>query len=196
MADKTDMAQKSKQEKTMSEISERLGAGAANQIQDIVNQQHKQNNIQYQNAQHQQFVGRVECLVNTACEQQMASEQQIRSTLNKASTGLMDARKLENIYNNSEQLLQAAKLGISNLQMNVRQYRQTIEQMGKDCYEAQVAMDMQVIQSMEQAVSALAQAQNAILRSQSINKMFDSITKCEDSLTQIEQMGQAPTPSL
>lgn len=196
MAEKNDITQKSKQDKTMSEISERLGTETVNQIQDIVNQQRQQNTIQYQNAQHKQFSTSVESLVNSAREQQMASEQQIQSTLNQASTSLMDARRLENLFNSAQQLQQAAQLGISNLQMNAKQYKQTIDQMEKDCHEQQVAMDMQVIQSMQQAVSALAQAQNAILQSQTINKMFDSITKCEDSLTQIEQMGQPTTTTM
>ncbi|MCR4430825.1 MAG: exonuclease SbcC [Tepidanaerobacteraceae bacterium] len=191
MADKNDVAQKSKQDKTMSEISERLGTETVNQIQDIVNQQRRQNAVQYQNDQHKQFSTNIECLVNAAREQQMASEQQIQSTLNQASTSLMDARRLESLYNSAQQLQQGAQMGISNLQMNAKQYIKTIEQMEKDCHEQQVSTDMQAIQSMQQAVSALAQAQNAILQSQAINKMFDSITKCEDSLTQIEQMEQS-----
>lgn len=196
MADKNDITQKSKADKTMSEISERLGTETVNQIQEIVNQQRGQNNIQYQNAQHQQFAKEVECLVNSAREQQMASEQQIQSTLNQASTSLMDARRLENLYSGAQQLQQAAQLGISNLQMNVKQYRQTIEQMEKQCHEQQVAMDMQVVQSMQQAISAMAQAQSALLQSQAINKMFDSITKCQDSLMQIEQMSKTPTTAM
>ncbi|MDI3481190.1 MAG: hypothetical protein PWQ97_845 [Tepidanaerobacteraceae bacterium] len=191
MADKSDVTQKSKQDKAMSEISERLGTETVNQIQDIVNQQRQQNPKQYQNDQHKQFSINIECLVNSAREQHMASEQQIQSTLNQASTSLMDACRLENLYSAAQQLQQGAQLGISNLQMNVKQYMQSIEQMEKDCHEQQVSTDMQAIQAMQQAVSALAQAQNAILQSQAINKMFYSITKCEDSLTQIEQMGQS-----
>jgi ribosomal protein L17 len=196
VADKNDITQKSKADKTMSEISERLGTETVNQIQEIVNQQRGQNNIQYQNAQHQQFAKEVESLVNSAREQQMASEQQIQSTLNQASTSLMDARRLENLYSSAQQLQQAAQLGISNLQMNAKQYRQTIEQMEKQCHEQQVAMDMQVVQSMQQAISAMAQAQSALLQSQAINKMFDSITKCQDSLIQIEQMSKTPTTTM
>jgi ribosomal protein L17 len=193
LSEKNDVTQKSKTDKNMSEMSQRLGAETAKQIQDIVNQQGLMGNMQYQNEQHRQFSNNAECLVNAARQQQMSSEQQIQATLNQASTNLMDSKRLETLYNSAQQLLQSAQLGISSLQLNISQHKQIIEQMEKECHEQQVATDVQAIQAMQQAISSMAQAQNSILQSQAVSKMFNSITKCEDNLTQIEKMGQQTT---
>lgn len=193
MTDKKDVTQKSKSDKVMSEISERLGTDTVKQIQEIAGEKQRLQDVQYQNTQHEQFSQEVNCLVNAAREQQMSSEQQIQSTLNQASTNLIDSDRLQTLYNNAQQLQQAAQLGISNLQINIAQYKQMIEQMEKDCHQQQVATDMQVVQSLQQAVSSMAQAQNSLLQSQAVDKMFDSITKCQGSLAQVEQIGQSTT---
>jgi ribosomal protein L17 len=193
MTDKKDITQKGKSDKGMSEISESLGTDTVNKIQEIVGDKQRLQNIQYQNPEHQQFSQEVNCLVNSAREQQMSSQQQLQSTLNQASTNLIDSGRLETLYNSAQQLQQAAQLGISNLQINVQQYKQMIEQMEKDCHQQQVATDMQVVQALQQTISSMAQAQNSLLQSQAVDKMFDSITKCQDSLAQIEQMGQTTT---
>jgi hypothetical protein len=188
MANKKDVTGKSKDDKTMSEVSEQLSTDSAKYIEQIINEQKLSKNMQYQNEQHKQFYQDIECLTNAAREQQLSSEQQIQSTLNQASTCLADSKRLENLFNNAQQLQQAAQLGLQNLQMNAAQYKAIIEQMEKECYEQQVASDMQVVQSMQQAISSMAQAQNSLIQSQSINKIFDSITTCEGSLNQIEQL--------
>ncbi len=193
MTDKKDITQKSKADKAMSELSERLGTETVNQIQQIANEKQRQQSVQYQNTQHQQFSQEIDCLVNTARKEQMSSEQQIQTTLNQASINLIDSDRLQSIYNNAQQLQQAAQLGISNLQINIQQYKQMIEQMEKDCHQQLVATDMQVIQSLQQAVSSMAEAQNKLLQSQTVNKIFDSIIKCQDSLMQVEQIGQSTT---
>jgi ribosomal protein L17 len=193
MTDKKDITEKSKSDKAMSEISESLGTETVNKIQEIVGEKERLQSIQYQNPQHQQFSQEVNCLVNSAREQQMSSQQQLQSTLNQASTNLIDSGRLETLYNSAQLLQQAAQLGISNLQINIKQYKQMIEQMEKDCHQQQVATDMQAVQALQQAISSMAQAQNGLLQSQAVDKMFDSITKCQDSLAQIEQMGQTTT---
>ncbi|HHY71366.1 MAG TPA: exonuclease SbcC [Thermoanaerobacterales bacterium] len=193
MTDKKDVTQKSKSDKVMSEISESLGTDTVNQIQELAGEKQRLQNIQYQNIQHQQFSQEVDCLVNSAREQQMSSQQQLQSTLNQASTNLIDSGRLETLYNTAQQLQQAAQLGISNLQINIEQYKQMIEQMEKDCHQQQVATDMQAVQALQQSISSMAQAQNSLLQSQAVDKMFDSITKCQNGLAQIEQMGQTTT---
>ena len=170
-----------------------MGTETVNQIQQIANEKQRQQSVQYQNTQHQQFSQEIDCLVNTARKEQMSSEQQIQTTLNQASINLIDSDRLQAIYNNAQQLQQAAQLGISNLQINIQQYKQMIEQMEKDCHQQLVATDMQVIQSLQQAVSSMAEAQNKLLQSQTVNKIFDSIIKCQDSLMQVEQIGQSTT---
>ncbi|MDN5332028.1 MAG: hypothetical protein PWP45_1253 [Tepidanaerobacteraceae bacterium] len=127
------------------------------------------------------------CIADTIREQQMSTEQQIKSSLSQVSTNVMDSRRLENILNNAQQLEQLVKMGFSNIQANSSQFRQTLDSMEKQCHEQQVAADMQVIQAMQQAISALARAQNALLQSQAINKVFDTITRCDDVLSQIEK---------
>jgi hypothetical protein len=193
LSENNDVTQKGKTDKTMGEISDRLGMGTGKQIQDMAKQQGLMGNMQHQNEQHRQFSNNVECLLNSARQQQMSSEQQIQATLNQASTNLMDSKRLETLYNGSQELLQAAQLGMSNLQLNLIRHKQIIEQMEKECHEQQVATDMQAIQAMQQAISSMAQAQNSMLQSQDISKMYDSITKCQDNLTQIEKMGQQTT---
>ncbi|HHV17424.1 MAG TPA: exonuclease SbcC [Thermoanaerobacterales bacterium] len=193
MTDKKDATQKNKSDKAMSEISESIGTDTINKIQEIVSEKQQQQSIQYQNPQHQQFSQEVNRLVNSAREQQMSSQQQLQSTLNQASTNLIDSGRLETLFNSAQQLQQAAQLGISNLQINMEKYKQMIEQMEKDCHQQQVATDMQVVQALQQAISSMAQAQNSLLQSQAVDQMFDTVTKCQDNLSQIEQMGQTTT---
>ncbi|KXG76657.1 hypothetical protein AN618_15500 [Fervidicola ferrireducens] len=134
-----------------------------------------------------QFFQDLQSIADTVREQQMSTEQQIKSSLSQVSTNMMDSRRLENILNSAQQLEQLVKMGFSNIQANAPQFRQTLDNMEKQCHEQQVAMDMQVIQAMQQAISALARAQNALLQSQAINKVFDTITRCDDVLSQIEK---------
>ncbi|ADL08588.1 hypothetical protein [Thermosediminibacter oceani] len=170
----------------MAEISESPASETAQRINQILNEQ-RQQAAGYQNNQHQHFAQEIQCICDLAREQRMTTEQQIQSTLNQASTNLMDSRRLESIFNSAQQLQQAARMGFSNLQANAKQYSQILEQMEKQCHEQQVATDMQVVQAMQQAISAMAQAQSALLQSHSIAKIFDSITRCGDVLAQIEQ---------
>ncbi|TYP53264.1 exonuclease SbcC [Thermosediminibacter litoriperuensis] len=174
----------------MTEVDKRLETETAQRINQVFNEQRLQPDT-YQNNQHKQFAQDIQCICDLAREQHMTTEQQIQSTLNQASTNIMDSRRLESIFNAAQQLQQAARMGFSNLQVNAKQYRQTLEQMEKQCHEQQVATDMQVVQAMQQAISAMAQAQSALLQSQAIGKIFDSITRCGDVLAQIEQANTA-----
>lgn len=175
-----------KNEKTLSELSNSLSQDTANQIQEIVSEQQNANNTQSQTPEQQDFSDEIKCLVNSTRKQQMSSEQQIQDNLNQASINLADSERLSNIYQSSQQLMQAAQMGIANLSINIDQYTEMIEQMEKDCHTQQVATDMQVISSMQQAISSMAQAQNSLLQSQAVDKMYDSIEKCGDSLNAID----------
>ncbi|WP_213974601.1 exonuclease SbcC [Tepidanaerobacter acetatoxydans] len=190
MTDKKDSTQNNKSDKVMNEISQELGTNTVNRIQEIADETQRLKNTQYQNPQHKQISQEINCLANSARGQQMSSQQQLQSTLNQASTNLIDSARLETLYGNAQKLQQAAQLGISNLQINIEQYKTMIEQMEKDCHQQQVATDTQVVQSLHQAISSMAQAQNSLLQSQAVDKMFDSITKCQASLAQIEQINQ------
>jgi len=120
--------------------------------------------------------------------QQMNTDQQVQETLNQASTNLMDSKRLSNLYNDLQQLQQAAMLGIANLTTNMEQYQSTLQQMEKNCHTQQVATDMQIVSAMQQAISSMAKAQSSMLQSQSIDKLYDSITQCRDSLKQIQNL--------
>lgn len=186
------MTQKSKADKSMSEISANLGTDTVNKLHDIIDKKQQQN-IQYQNPEHQQFSQEINNLLNCAREQQMSSQKQLQSALNQASTNLMDSNRLETLYKSAQQLQQAAQLGISNLQLNIEQYKSMTEKMEKDCHQQQVAIDLQVIQALQQAISCMAYAQNSLLQSQAVDKMYDSITKCQDNLAQIAQLENTTT---
>lgn len=188
MTDET-MTQKSKTDKSMSEISENLGTDTVNKLQEIIGEmQQQQQNNQYQDPIQQQFTQEINCLLDSVREQQFSSQNQLQSVLNQASTNLIDSNRFNTIYNSVKQLQQAAQLGISNLQLNIKQYKNIIEKMEKDCHKQQVAVDLQVVQALQQAISYMAQAQNSLLQSQAVDKMYDSITKCQDNLAQIEQL--------
>ncbi|HHY43097.1 MAG TPA: exonuclease SbcC [Thermoanaerobacterales bacterium] len=191
MTDK-DMAQKDKVHKSMSEISESLGTDTVNKFHEIIDES-KQQKIKYQNPIHEEFSQEINCLLDSAREQQISSQKELQAILNQAATNLMDSNRLETLYSCAQQLQQAAQLGISNLQLNIQQYKDMIEKMEKDCHKQQVAVDLQVIQALQQAVSCMAQAQNSLLKSQAVDKIFDSITKCQDSLKQIEKLENTTT---
>lgn len=190
MSENKDNTQNAKADERINKTSERLWSNATKQIQETSKKQVKGNN-NFRSEQHRQFSTYVESLVNAAQQQQMSSEQQIRKTLNNASTSLMDSKRLESLYNNAQQLLQSAQLGFSNLQVNMAEHKQLIEQMEKECHEQQVATDIQAIQAMQQAISSMAQAQSYILQSQAVSKMFNSINQCERHLAEIEKSGSA-----
>ena len=142
------------------------------------------------NSLHDEFSNEVNRIVEFTREQQMTSSEEIQENLSVATSNISDAKRLKDLFSNAEKLQQAAKLGISNLQVNIKKYKQIIEKMEKECHHQQVATDMQVVSAMQKAISAMAQAQNALMQSQSVDKIFDSITKCQDSLSQIEKKDQ------
>lgn len=142
---------------------------------------------------HNQFFQDIQNIADVVRDQHISTEQQIKSSLSQASCNMMDSRRLENILNSAKQLEQLAKMGFSNMQANAPQFKNILESMEKQCHEQQVAMDMQVIQAMQQAISALAKAQNALLQSQAIDKVFETITKCDDALSQIEKASTSIT---
>lgn len=183
----------SKADKRMSEISEDLATDTVNKLHELIGEKQQQQNIQYQDPVQQQLTQEISCLLDSVREQQLSSQNQLQSTLNQASTNLIDSKRLETIYSSAQQLQQAAQLGISNLQLNIKQYKSMIEKMEKDCHEQQVATDIEVIQALQQAISSMAQAQNSLLQSQAVDKMYDSITKCQDNLKQIEQLDNTTT---
>lgn len=193
MVNPKDITQKSKSDKTMTEISNTLGTQALNQFQEISQEHQNLGNLQFQNQDHLAFLNQVECLVNTTREQQMSSDQQVQSTLNQASTNLIDSKRLANLYSDAKKLQQAAMLGISHLQMNMPQYQQTLEQMEQKCHQQQVATDMQVVQALQQAICAMATAQNSLLQSQAIDQVFTDINQCETNLKYIAKTNETPT---
>lgn len=172
-------------EKTLTELSNNLSEDTANQIQEIVAEQQSSENMQYQTPEEQDFSEEIKSLVNSSRQQQMSSDQQIQDTLNQASINLIDSQRLSKIYQSSQNLMQAAQMGIANLTINMDKYTQMLEQMEKDCHTQQVATDMQVISSLQKAISSMAEAQNSLLQSQAVEKMYDSIKKCTDSLNKI-----------
>ncbi|MCG1011291.1 exonuclease SbcC [Tepidanaerobacter sp. GT38] len=174
-------------DKSMSEISKNLSTDTVNKFHEIIGERQQQNS-QHQNPVQQQFFQEINCLLNSAREQQMSSQKELQTILNQASTNLIDSNRLETLYNSAKQLQQAAQLGIANLKLNIQQYKSMIDKMEKDCHEQQVSTDLQVIQALQQAISCMAQAQNSLLQSQAVDKIYDSITKCQDNLAQIEKL--------
>jgi len=113
----------SKADKRMSEISENLATDTVNKLHELIGEKQQQQNIQYQDPVQQQLTQEISCLLDSVREQQLSSQNQLQSTLNQASTNLIDSKRLETIYSSAQQLQQAAQLGISNLQLNIRQYK-------------------------------------------------------------------------
>lgn len=182
-----DITDKSKSDKTMTEISGTLSTDALTQFQEIAQNRQSPQSPAAQNTDHQGFLNQSQCLVDSVREQHMTSDYEIQNTLNQASTTLLDSQRLSKLYTDAKELHQAAMLGLSNLQTNMPEYKQTLEQMVQDCHTQQVATDMQVIGALQQSISAMATAQNCLLQSQAVDKIFKDINKCESSLKQIEK---------
>jgi len=187
------VTEKSQRDKSISEISENLGTETATRLQEIIGEMQQQQKAQYQNPIQQQFIQEINCLLDCLREQQLSFQNQLQASLNQASTNLIDSNRLETILNNAKQLMQAAQLGIANLQLNINEYKNLIDKMEKDCHQQQVATDLQAVQALQQAVASMAQAQKCLLQSQAVDKMYESISKCLDSLSQIERLQSTNT---
>ena len=137
LVDQEQMAQESNAYKNMSKISENLGTQAANKLQEIIGEIQQQK-PHYQNPLQQQFVQEISSLLDSVRQQQLSFQSQLQESLNQASTNLMDSNRAENILNSANQLMQAAQMGISNLQLNIEEYKNLIREMEKDCRQQQV----------------------------------------------------------
>jgi Zn-dependent M32 family carboxypeptidase len=189
----TDVTEKGKRDKSMAEISENLGTDTANKLQEIIGEMQRGQKSPYRDPMQQQFIEEVNCLLNSVRQQQLSSQSQLQASLNQAASNLTDSNRFDTILDSVKELLQAAQLGISNLQINMKQYKSIIDKMERDCHQQQVTTDLQVVQALQQAISSMAQAQNSLLQSQAVDKMYDSITKCQDKLAQIEALQSTKT---
>jgi|GEM_PF-1174709 uncharacterized protein YjfI (DUF2170 family) len=182
---------KSKQQKSMEELSERLGTHAIEQMQEIANQTQQQRQQQVMQTQmalqnpYQKLSNNVNNIVDQTRQQQMQSEQQIQSTLNQASTSLADANNFEQIFNLSQQLQQITQQGITSA--NINQCYQIIDQLEKHTHNQMSQFNKQLVQTLQQAISSMAQAQQLILQSHTANNIYSMLNQCEETLKQIDQ---------
>ena len=88
-----------KNDKNMSEMSQGLGRRPQNKLKKLsVNRANEKYGVSKRTAP---AVFNQCRMPNAARQQQMSSEQQIQTTLNQASTNLMDSERLEALYNSA-----------------------------------------------------------------------------------------------
>jgi len=137
------------------------------------------------NSLYDKFIQEVNCIIEQAKNQQFSINNEVQNTLSEASDNINDFKGIDGLFSQAEQLQEAANLGISNLILNVEQYKKIMGQMEKECHQQQVATDMQVICAMQKAIAAMVKAQNSLMQSNTVDKIFDAITKCQNSIDQI-----------
>ena len=127
----------------MSEVSEQLSTDSAKYIEQIINEQKLSKNMQYQNEQHKTILPGYRMSYKyssrTTAVFRTTNSKHIKSSINLPLLILNAWRIFSTMHNASGRRV----LGLQNLQMNAAQYKAIIEQMEKECYEQQVASDMQ-----------------------------------------------------
>ncbi|HHX27851.1 MAG: hypothetical protein ACOX5Q_01630 [Bacillota bacterium] len=127
---------------------------------------------------------------NSVRAEQMCTEQNLQSSLSKASTHVADSQSIDNLFAITQQLSALVSQGDEALRANSTQASELITQLGAQLAVQQAKSDRQVAMSLQQAVSAMADAQNAMFQAMSISEMQQLVKGAQQTVKDIIAPGQ------
>lgn len=138
----------------------------------------------------EQFSQSISKLQVSIRQQQMASEQQLQSTLSQASTYAADSQSIDNIYALAQQLQQIIAQGSTAILNNAPKVKEIITQLSSLIQEQGSKIDTQVAISLIQAVSSMAQAQLGTYQSQVFKEAAQLLKQGEQAFGQLQNPSQ------
>jgi len=127
---------------------------------------------------------------NQIREQQMATEQNLQSSLSKASTSVADSQSIESIFAISQQVASLVSQGNESLRANAQKVSELLNLLSSQISLQQSKADRQVAMSLQQAVSALADAQNAMFQCMTLSDMTQLVKNAAQVVNDVIAPGQ------
>ncbi|MGI6162643.1 MAG: hypothetical protein ACOYEQ_01760 [Bacillota bacterium] len=127
---------------------------------------------------------------NSIREQQMMIEQDLQSSLSKASTHVADSQTVDTLLAITQQIASVVSQGNETVRSNSQQLNELLSHLGSQLSLQQAKVDRQVAQALQQAVCSLADAQNAMFHSMAISEMGQYIKGANQVVKDIIAPGQ------
>ncbi|MEW6522042.1 MAG: hypothetical protein AB1445_00485 [Bacillota bacterium] len=119
-------------------------------------------------------------------QQQMMTEQTLQGSLSQAATQAVTTQKLDQILDLAAQLVTMAQQGTEALRTNLPQARAVLDQLDTQIGNQRAQLEMEVSQSLQQAVSSMAQAQHAMFASQEFSRLALVLKQGEQAVKDLE----------
>lgn len=122
--------------------------------------------------------------------QQMTTEQNLQSSLTKASTSVADSQSIETLFAITQQISSLVSQGNESLRANAQKVQELLNQLSSQLSLQQTKTDRQVAMALQQAVSSLAEAQNAMFQSMALSDMTQLVKTAGQVVSDVIAPGQ------